>query len=119
VNLLLSTHLPAAADLPAWVPREIEGDLLVVATLDGIPAGVASLVRGAAVARIGYYWVAPELRGMGIGQELIARATEEARARGAQSLEAWVLPGDRPAKLVFEALGFRTTRLIVRKELTA
>lgn len=118
MSLVLSTHRPVEDGLPEWVPEWVAGDALLVATLDDIPAGLLALTVEGEAASITYYWVMPELRGLGIGQDLIARALEEARALGASTLEATVSPGDRVAKLAYEALGFRTTSLVVRKELS-
>jgi len=119
VSLVLSAYPATATALPEWIPPDLVGHVIVAATLDGIPAGVLALTAQGDRARITYYWVVPELRGLGIGQELIARALEEAHVLGARAVEADIAPGDRGAKLAYEALGFRTIRLTVRKELTS
>lgn len=115
MNLVLGVASPADDSTPDWIPDEVLDDTVIWATFDGIPAGVLALRTSRTSASITYYWVTPELRGLGIGQELIEAAVAEVRRLGSNALVVEVSPGDRLAKLAFEAQGFRTSRLVMTR----
>ncbi len=54
-------------------------------------------------------WVDPEFRGRGLGHTLMETALSWARGRGARTMELEVTCGDRPARRLYERLGFRAT----------
>lgn len=51
-------------------------------------------------------WVAPEMRGKGVGESLLGAAADEALSDGAVRLTSWLLDGDHPTQDVLEAAGF-------------
>lgn len=51
-------------------------------------------------------WVAPEARGTGVGEALLAAAAREAVGDGAVRLTAWLLDGDDPVEAILRAAGF-------------
>ena len=54
-------------------------------------------------------WVAPEVRGTGVGEALLAAAAGEALAGGAARLTIWVRDGDEPVEVVLRSAGFAPT----------
>jgi GNAT superfamily N-acetyltransferase len=57
--------------------------LLLVATMEGRPVGCAALkLHGDAPAEVKRMWVAPTVRGVGLGRRLLEAVEEEARAAG-------------------------------------
>lgn len=100
---------PAVGD--GWPTRCDESDVYV-GCIDGVV--VAYLVADLgddAIVRIDQVWVTPEARELGFGDELLATAIEDARARGAVAVEGQALPGDRNTKNLYERAGI-VARLI-------
>ena len=98
----------AALPLDSWAAqvREIR---TFVAVVDGEDAG---LVRGARddsridTAWLISIWVAPEVRGQGVGEALIDAVVEWARAGGARRLLLDVGDHNRPAIALYARMGF-------------
>jgi ribosomal protein S18 acetylase RimI-like enzyme len=87
------------------------GDTLVL--LAGEPAvGVAVLrLRGAIWSPglecyLAELYVVPEQRRQGVGRALIEAALEQARARGAETIDIGVDEPDVPARRLYESMGF-------------
>ncbi len=59
------------------------------------------------VAHLYQMWVAPSVRGRGVGQALVERAIDWARQADCQSMLLQVTAGDRPARRLYARLGFR------------
>jgi len=55
--------------------------------------------------------VVPELRGHGIGEKLLAASTQALRQRGFELLSLTVTQANERAVLLYERLGFSTTRV--------
>ena len=71
-----------------------------------------------------YAWISElhvraEHRGGGIGQALMAHAEAWLRTRGAARLKIGVLARNRPARALYERLGFREYHVQLEKDLTA
>lgn len=87
------------------------GDTLVVLGGDG-PDGLAVLRFRAAIWSAGMesylaeLYVAPALRGHGLGRELMETALREARNRGADTMDIGVDEPDLAARRLYESLGF-------------
>ena len=87
------------------------GDTLVVLGGDG-PDGLAVLRFRAAIWSAGMesylaeLYVAPALRGHGLGRELMETALREARYRGADTMDIGVDEPDLAARRLYESLGF-------------
>ncbi len=91
---------------------------LFVGTYDGAVVGVAAARPPAgrvAVARLDLCYVEPAGRGVGVGEALIEGVAAWAASLGAGELEAVAEPGDRATKRLFEATGFKTRRLVLRR----
>jgi ribosomal protein S18 acetylase RimI-like enzyme len=84
---------------------------------------------------VGYLWIGPStgerrawwvydievdesLRGQGLGRQAMLLAEEEARWRGATSLGLNVFGHNGPARRLYERLGYETTSLQMKKDLT-
>lgn len=94
-----------------WVDRCGSADVWV-AHLDAVVLGYLVAVLGDDdIVRVDQVWVTPEAREVGFGDELLARAIEHARARGATAVEGQSLPGDRHTKNLYERAGI-VARLI-------
>jgi predicted GNAT family N-acyltransferase len=94
------------------VPAELEADefdeaalhLLAANSIDGQPVGTARVLdKGGGVAKIGRVAVRKEYRGKGVGEALMRRAMEAARARG---MTTAILDAQLPVIPFYERLGF-------------
>lgn len=87
------------------------GDTLVLLAGDG-PDGLAVLRFRAAIWSPGQecylaeLYVAPALRGQGLGRALMEAAMREARGRGADTMDIGVDEPDLVARRLYESLGF-------------
>ena len=91
-----------------WRDRLENVPLNVVAWLDGCPAGQ---VAGTAPdperhVELISMWVAPEARGRGVADALIATAVQWARERSAVAVVLWVRRSNPPAIATYERNGF-------------
>lgn len=77
----------------------------LVAENDGQQRGICIATSYGESGFIGELIVAPEMRGRGIGRQLLERAIEHLRSRGAQNI---LLEGDPPAMPLYKRAGFRT-----------
>jgi GNAT superfamily N-acetyltransferase len=90
--------------------------VLYVCEVDGVIAGfiVARLKRvpeylgGVMIGELKDMWVEPEVRKLGIGEELLRLAIEWCRAQNAYSCEAQILVGNQPIINLIEYLGMKT-----------
>jgi ribosomal protein S18 acetylase RimI-like enzyme len=63
-------------------------------------------------------FVSPATRRAGLGRRLLAAMTATMRAAGARALHLLVLPGNQPARRLYEGAGFATTpRLMMTRSL--
>lgn len=87
------------------------GDTVVLLAGDG-PGGLAVLRFRAAIWSTGLesylaeLYVAPALRGQGLGRELMDAALNEARSRGADTMNIEVDEPDLAARHLYQSLGF-------------
>lgn len=110
-------ELPERA-APGWAAAVADPDHVVgLATLDGIVLGYVSAVVSGGVVRVDTIWVEPDARELGLGEELLTFAIETGRTRGAQAVEAVVLPGDRSTKNLYERFGIKARSLTVYRRL--
>ncbi|WP_298335318.1 GNAT family N-acetyltransferase [Ferrimicrobium sp.] len=102
-----------------WIPAALvlEHSEAVVAYWDQIPAGLLLFAVDGAIATIHLHYVEPELRNLGIGEQLLEEALTLAKRAGCVTCYGWVSPGDRIAKLTYEAQGFRSDQIRVTREL--
>jgi GNAT superfamily N-acetyltransferase len=99
-----------AADL-AQLARVDGTHHVLVAYVEGAPAGIARLVRDGSVAEIAFA-VVDELQGRGVGTVLVERLAADARAAGIETLRA-TMSAENHASLAL--LKRMTTRLKVRR----
>ena len=87
------------------------GGRLLLAAVQGEPAGTGAFrpLRGIACEAKRMY-VRPEFRGQGIGEALVRRLIEEARAAGYREMFADSLPSMSAAVRMYQRLGFSETR---------
>ncbi len=95
---------------PDWGTR-IGTDVVLVASLDGVPVGYLVLTVADRVAAVDQVWVTPGAREVGFGDALLEAALERARTAGCYVLEGTALPGDRNTKNLYERAGI-VARLI-------
>ena len=93
------------------------GVRLFVVVGDGRPVGTLWLEVEAAAAHIADVTIDEPHRGRGYGRRALELAEEEARRAGATSLTLNVYADNERARRLYEELGYRTTRLSLRKPL--
>ncbi len=83
-----------------------------LAYADGLPCGMASVFAAEAApqtAGMTAFWVAPEQRGQGIADALVAAIMEWAITQGVTTLQAWVVEDNQRALSFYRRLGFQET----------
>ena len=95
-----------------WRARlSMPGSHNVIALLDREPVGMASGVRTAesGVVELISMWVAPSVRGLGVGDELVREVERWARSIDANVLRLAVAPSNETAAALYQRNGFRYT----------
>lgn len=83
--------------------------VLVAFQREGEPSGLISCsFRDGGLGGLGALWVAPEVRGTGLGRQLMEIAIALLESRGCTRLELHVTDGN-PAERLYERLGFSRT----------
>ena len=73
------------------------------------PCGMAGCYRRTSdIVMLTAMWVAPEVRGQKIGEQIVRAVIEWARESGATTLEAWVSENN-PARIFYKKVGFEET----------
>lgn len=85
---------------------EVQPDLFLVASLDGVLAGTVMAGYEGHRGWINYLAVAPEFRRSGIGRALMERAEELLRAAGCPKINLQVRAGNGAAVAFYRRLGF-------------
>lgn len=114
-NREFDTATPGAAVLATRLEKLLAGTQ-VLAVLAGDPAVAVALLtlrptvwHPGPVAQLDELYVAPELRGRGIGSALLAAAETITRQRGGELLEINVDGGDTDARRFYERHGYTNT----------
>ena len=101
------------AEIVAERLRELAGEGDTVVLLAGQePVGIAVLrLRQAIWSRgrechLAELYVVPEQRGLGVGRALMEAAIDEARRRGAETMDIGVDEPDQAARRLYESMGF-------------
>jgi GNAT superfamily N-acetyltransferase len=95
------------ADLP-WRDDD-ENDFAPDVSLLAGEDGIVSLRRdGSRCFVVDVLYVRPAARGKGLGMELMRAAAEHARTAGAEAVELTVLESNKPARRLYEHLGYAT-----------
>ncbi len=102
-------------------PVGTEGRLVVVAGIDQVTLGFAAADidrRGPAPqAVVRAVYVEAEARGVGLGEAMLRLVVAWAEAEGCAGVDAYALPGNRPAKAFFEDIGFTARLLTMHRRL--
>ena len=80
---------------------------------EGSPVALLLVARRGWTSRIAAMGMAPELRGLGLGRQMLVLAIEEARSRGERAMLLEVFEQNTPAVGLYTSLGFRTRRRLV------
>ncbi len=106
------------ADLP-WRDDD-EDDFAPDVSLLAGEDGIVSLRRdGSRCFVVDVLYVRPAARGKGLGMELMRAAAEHARTAGAEAVELTVLESNKPARRLYEHLGYATVERRLAAMLTA
>ena len=82
-----------------------------MAYVEDNPCGMAGCYRRTSdIVVLTAMWVAPEVRGQKIGEQIVRAVIKWAREGGATKLEAWVSENN-PARFFYQKVGFEETRL--------
>ncbi len=89
----------------------LSGRAYFMAYVGDNPCGMAGCYRTASdIVVLTAMWVAPEVRGQKIGEQIVRAVIKWAREGGATKLEAWVSENN-PARFFYQKVGFEETRL--------
>ncbi len=92
-------------------PATLSDRAYFMAYVEDNPCGMAGCYRTAPdTVVLTAMWVAPEVRGQKIGEQIVRAVIEWAREGGATKLEAWVSENN-PARFFYQKVGFEETRL--------
>lgn len=94
----------------------------VVGTVDDVVVGygistIEALADGSRLAVVSDLYVAPDARGIGVGEAMMDHLVDHARAAGARGIDALALPGDRETKNFFETFGLKARAIVVHRSL--
>lgn len=96
-----------------WRMRLRSSPWWVASTPDGAVVGLVCLIQEPGSPdtdrHVVALWVAPEVRGRGVGTALMRAAGEQAEADGAETVSLWVREDDAPALRLYDRLGFAPT----------
>jgi len=95
--------------------------LLLVGAIDSVPVGLLlvaiEVMDGRPLAVCRELYVAPDARGVGIGELMMNAAIEWATEHGAVGIEGYALPGDRATKNFFETFKMVARGIVVHRPL--
>lgn len=95
------------ADEGRWRERlDLADSRNLVARMDGAPVGMATGIVVDGAHELISMWVAPEARGVGVGDELVAGVCKWARERGAREVRLDVVQTNAPAIALYVRHGF-------------
>ena len=99
-----------------WRDRLTWGGHNVIACLDGLPAGMASGITAEdGCVELISMWVAPEARGRGLGDALVAEVERWARSVDAEQFVLAVVEDNARARSFYRRLGYVDAGLLPRE----
>jgi GNAT superfamily N-acetyltransferase len=115
---------PVDAGIAAQIDRRAAEGAFVVGTVDDAVVGygcstLERLAEGRLLAVVTDLYVAPEARGIGVGEAMMDLLVAHAEASGALGIDALALPGDRETKNFFETFGLKARAIVVHRPLGA
>lgn len=94
----------------SWWSQRITDRVQFLADDGGVACETCGLLdEGDPLAEIVGLWVAPDWRGRGVGDALVAAAIDAARVAGSKHIKLWVTDGNDPASRLYEQTGFSWT----------
>lgn len=84
-----------------------------LAYAEDLPCGMANcftLQDDSRTAELTAFWVAPEQRGLGVGDALVAAIVDWAESQGVTTLQAWVVEDNHRALGFYQKFGFQETK---------
>ena len=101
---------------------EAPNTIVLVGTIDDVVVGLLVSTRhglpdGSMVSTVSDLFVQPAARGVGVGEQLLAAAVDDATAHGCTGIDARALPGDRATKNFFESFGLVARSISVHRDL--
>lgn len=115
---------PLDAQLTVDLGRSAVDGAAVVGTVDDAVVGygisrIEHLADGAPLAVVTDLYVAPDARGVGVGEAMMDLLVDHAQRTGAIGIDALALPGDRETKNFFETFGLKARAIVVHRSLSA
>lgn len=108
-----STYADQRDNSPAQWQERLAGRSWFVASVDGVPAGLAACASAFEGPpgrwEITSVWVDPAHRGQGLAAQLMAAVRDHAVAGGATELALWVTDRNTAAIRLYDSLGFVPT----------
>jgi ribosomal protein S18 acetylase RimI-like enzyme len=89
----------------------------LVAEIDGSACGTLGWTEEDSAFRIVHVFVEPWARNVGVGDAMMAALLRQATVRGARTVGASALPGDRSMKNLFERNGLVAREILVERNL--
>lgn len=87
-----------------------EKDAMLILECDGAPAGCIAIAHSPeGSAQLRYFFLEPELRGMGAGSNLVNMALDLCREKGYQQVFLWTVSAQTSARALYASAGFVIT----------
>ena len=95
----------------AFVERyDEEKDCMLIVECDAKPKGCIAITHVEdKVAQLRYFFLEPELRGLGIGTELVNKALDFCREKKYEKVFLWTVSAQKTARRLYEKAGFEIT----------
>ncbi|QIS04548.1 GNAT family N-acetyltransferase [Nocardia brasiliensis] len=105
------THAQAARRTEIEWRHKLSVQAVFATARDGKAVGIAGgrLEPDAETPTLVSLWVAPDARGLGVGDELVRTVLEWARGEGHRRITLWVLDSNAPAERLYRRHGFQRT----------
>lgn len=98
-----------------WRDEFRRGIWLICTSDEGAPEALLGATRGTDIPcpdrYLSYLWVAPAVRGRGVGTKLVTEMLSHLRERGVPRVWLWVFDGNDAAHRLYRKLGFKSTGL--------
>lgn len=96
---------------------DAEKDCIWILECDGSPAGCIAITHaGESVAQLRYFFLEPELRGLGAGSRLLDQALEFCREKQYSHVFLWTVSAQESARKLYQKAGFQLTETSENKD---